>query len=96
MAKKENKEGLKEKMKVEGLGISDFISKDVKDYLESKYEGAIFTFLGMFLFKNEEFIFIVHEEFESISDKNIMIYYDKKSTEKDLDKLIKFLKTKRE
>ena len=96
MAKKKIGKEESEKMEAKGISISDFISNDVKDYLQEKFGDSYFPFLGIALLKKEEFIFLAHEKFESITNKIITISYEKKSTKKDLDKFIKFLKTKGE
>jgi len=95
MAKKNiKKEEPEEKIEVKGIGISDFISNDVKVFLKENFGESVFPFLGIALLEKEEFIFVSHERLESISNKIITISYEKKVTKKDLDKFIKFLKTK--
>jgi len=90
--KKGKKSVFNERMEIEGVGVSNFISKDIKEYLDKNFGDAVFPFLGIYLLKKGDFIYLDHEKFDTLPDKKITISYEKKSTKEDLDKFIDFLK----
>jgi len=94
MADKKKAQRLEEEISAEGIGVSSFISADVKKFLEETYGETFFPFLGIFLFKKGELIFLTHKEIKSIPNEVLTIHYEKKSSKEDIMKLIEFLKTR--